>query len=156
MKKLFRAKPFTSWENLEKEVVDEIIFRTTKTRNRLMLEFMARGGMRIGEVLKFTPNDINDRKLIIRDPKSGKELEIVFAPQKVADRLKDYIRQKAIQPYQRIFPICYEAARAMVKKAGEMVGVRLSPHDLRRFAATYASRCGVPVEIISKVIFRHA
>lgn len=156
MKKLFRAKPFTSWEILEKEVVDEIIFRTTKTRNRLMLELMARGGMRIGEVLRLTPNDINDRKLIIRDPKSGKESEIVFIPQKVADRLKEYVREKAIESYQRIFPICYEAARAVVKKAGKMVGVRLNPHDLRRFAATYASRCGVPVEIISKVILRHA
>ena len=47
-------------------------------------------------------------------------------------------------------------ARALVKKAGKMVGVRLNPLDLRRFAATYASRCGVPVEIISKVILRHA
>ena len=156
MKKLFRAKPFTSWEILEKEVVDEVIFRTTKTRNRLMLELMALGGMRIGEALKLTPNDINDRKLIIRDPKSGKDSEIVFIPQKVADRLKEYVREKAIESYQRIFPICYEVARALVKKAGKMVGVWLNPHDLRRFAATYASRCGVPVEIISKVILRHA
>jgi integrase len=44
----------------------------------------------------------------------------------------------------------------MVKKAGEMVGVRLRPHDLRRHAATYASRSGVPIEIISKIILRHA
>ena len=40
---------------LEKEVVDEIIFRTTNPRNRLMLELMARGGMRVSEVLKLTP-----------------------------------------------------------------------------------------------------
>ena len=32
----------------------------------------------------------------------------------------------------------------------------LTPHDLRRFAATYASRCGTPIEIVSKVILRHA
>ena len=31
-----------------------------------MLELMARGGLRIGEVLKLTPRDVNDRKLIIR------------------------------------------------------------------------------------------
>ncbi len=36
--------------------VDEIIFRTTKIRNRLILELMSRGGMRIGEVLKLTHN----------------------------------------------------------------------------------------------------
>ena len=44
----------------------------------------------------------------------------------------------------------------MVKKAGEMVGVKLRPHDLRRHAATYASRSGTPIEIVSKVILRHS
>ena len=44
----------------------------------------------------------------------------------------------------------------MVKKAGELVGINLRPHDLRRHAATYASRAGTPIEIVSKVILRHA
>ena len=44
----------------------------------------------------------------------------------------------------------------MVKKAGELVGIYLRPHDLRRHSATFASRAGVPIEIISKVILRHA
>ena len=61
LKKLFRAKPSYHWDIIEKETVDEIIFRTSKTRNRLMLELMARGGMRISEVLKLSPSDINDR-----------------------------------------------------------------------------------------------
>ena len=64
---------------------------------------MARGGMRVGEVLKLTPRDVQDRKLTLRDPKSGKEREHVFIPQKVADRLKEYIRDKNIQPDQRDF-----------------------------------------------------
>ena len=58
-----------------------------------MPELMARGGMRIGEVLKLTLIDIQDRNLILREPKSGKEHEIVFIPQKVADRLRDYAFQ---------------------------------------------------------------
>jgi hypothetical protein len=40
------------WEIIEKDTIDEIIFRTTKTCNRLILELMAGGGMHIGEVLK--------------------------------------------------------------------------------------------------------
>jgi integrase/recombinase XerD len=120
------------------------------------LELMARGGMRIGEVLKLTPDDISGQKLLIKDPKSGREQEIIFITQKIADRLRDHINLKQIEFNQRIFPISYEAARSMVKKAGEMVGVRLRPHDLRRHAATYASPAGVPIEIISKIILRHA
>jgi len=37
-----------------------------------------------------------------------------------------------------------------------MIGTKIRPHDLRQFAATYASRSGVPIEIISKVILRHS
>jgi integrase len=49
-----------------------------------------------------------------------------------------------------------ETARAIVKKDGNLVGVKLRPHDLRRHAATHASRSGVPEEISSKAILRHA
>jgi integrase/recombinase XerD len=156
LKKLFRAKPSYNWDIIEKETVDEIIFRTAKPRNRLMLELMARGGMRIGEVLKLTPADIYERRLTLQDPKSGREQEFIFIPQRLADRLKHYVRQKFIQSHERIFPICYEAAREMVAKAGAVVAIHLRPHDLRRHAATYASRSGVPIEIVSKVILRHS
>jgi integrase/recombinase XerD len=156
IKKTFRAKALAAWDILEKEIVDEIIFKTDNPRDRLMLELMARGGMRIGEVLKLTPRDVYGRKLIIRDPKSGKEKEFIFIPQKIADRLKDYIRENGPQPEDRIFPICYETSRSMAKKAGDVVGIHLRPHDLRRHAATFASRSGVPLEIVSKIILRHA
>jgi integrase/recombinase XerD len=136
--------------------VDEIIFRTGKPRDRLMLELMARGAMRIGEVLKLMPADIAERKILLREPKSGRENEMIFIPQKVSDRLKEYIKAKNIGPHDLIFPICYEAARSVVRKAGNLVGIHLRPHDLRRHAATFASRSGVPLEIVSKVILRHS
>ena len=91
-----------------------------------MLELMARGGMRIGEVLKLNPRDIEDRKVIIRNPKSSKEKEVVFIPQKMADRLKEYIREKGIKPDQRIFPISYSLARVAVKKAVNLWGLILN------------------------------
>jgi integrase len=156
LRKIFKDPKPVPWKNLAKETVDEIIFRTRDLRNRLILELMARGGMRIGEVLGLTPADIEDRKVIIRNPKSGHQTEIVFIPQKVAHRLKEYIRKKGIELNGRIFPISYPAARVIVNKAGSLVGIHLRPHDLRRHAATYASRSGTPIEIVSNVILRHA
>ena len=144
------------WKIVEKDLVDEIIFRTMKPRNRIMLELMARGGMRVGEVLKIRPMDIQDRKLTLAGPKSGKESEVVFIPQKVADRLKEYVKDSGARPEQRVFPISYNAARIMVRKAGRLVGIHLRPHDLRRHAATFASRSGTPIEIVRKAIMRHA
>jgi integrase len=156
LRKLFREPKPMQWMIIEKEVVDEIIFRTPNLRNRLMLELMARGGMRIGEVLRLTPADIEDRKVLIREAKIGRETEVVFIPQKVADRLGDYIRQRGVAAEKRIFPLTYTAARCIIKAAGDLVGIHLRPHDLRRHAATYASRSGTPIEIVSKVILRHS
>ena len=153
---MFRNPKPNQWKIIDKEVVDEIIFKTPKPRNRLLLELMARGGMRIGEVLKIRPVDIEDQKIIIKNPKSGRPSEVIFIPLKLMERVKGYIREEGIEPEKRIFPITYACARILVKNAGAIVGIDLKPHDLRRLAATYASRSGVPIEIISKIILRHA
>jgi integrase len=112
--------------------------------------------MRVGEVLNLHAADVDDQELTSRNPQSGKTSEVVFIPKKLADRLKDYIKVRGIERDQRIFPISYTAVRVMVRKAGALAGVHLRLHDLRRHAATFASRSGVPLEIVSKVIMRHA
>ena len=137
-------------------MVDEIIFRTMNTRNRLILELMARGGMRIGEVLSLKPYDIRERNLTIQDPKSGRAEEVVYVPRKLLVRLTGYVKEEDFGLNDRIFPISYIAAWSMVKKAGKLVNIEFRPHDLRRHEATYASRSATHIEIVSKVILRHA
>ncbi len=154
--KPFRVSKLPPWTILERDAVDEFIFKTESPRNRLMLELMARGGMRIGEVLKLKPQDVQDRKLHLPNPKSGRASEVVFIPQKVADRLREYIVAEDILDNERIFPLGYTRAREIVKTAGKKIGIDVRPHDLRRHAATYASRSGVPIEIVSKIILRHS
>ncbi len=112
--------------------------------------------MRVGEVLKLKAKNVHGRKLILSDPKSGNQTEMVFIPKKVADRLREYISSVKIEDGNSIFPVGYTRAREIVQNAGKMINVNLNPHDLRRHAATYASRSGVPIEIVSKIILRHA
>jgi integrase len=115
-----------------------------------MLELMARGGMRVGEVLKIRTGDLLDQKIILQDPKSGKESEAVYIPKKVAERLKDYLRTSNLSPAQLIFPFGHLRARDIFMTAGRLVNIRLRSHDLRRHAATYASRYGTPIEIVAR------
>ena len=130
-------------------------FATTAAAYRA---FLATDGLdeRIGEVLKVRAGDVSDQKIILYDPKSGKESEAVYIPKKVAERLKEYISAKNLSPNERIFPFGYSRARDIVIEAGRLVNIQLKSHDLRRHAATYASRSGTPIEIVSKVILRHA
>ncbi len=115
----------------------------------------ARCGLRIGEVLNLRVSDLSGRKIVIQEPKSGRDAEGAFMPEHIATRLADYVAGRQLSPSDRVFPLCYTTVRNLVTGLGRKLSVKLSPHDLRRHSATYASRNGVPLEIISKVVLRH-
>jgi integrase/recombinase XerD len=96
VKALFHKPQITHWIIFDKDTIDEAIFRTLNTRNRLILELMARGGMRISEVLGLNPTDIDRQKLLLHTLKSGREQEIVLIPNKLSGRLLDYVRETPI------------------------------------------------------------
>jgi len=155
LSKAFRILPQRARKILEKETVDEMIYNTKNLRDRLILEIQARCGLRIGELLKLKVSDISDRKLTIVEPKSRKESEVAFMPEQIANRLSDYIKERGFSYNDTIFPMCYSTARSLIKNLAKRLNIEMTPHDLRRHSATYASRNGVPLEIVSKIILRH-
>ena len=155
MRKTFRLPKPKQRKIIAKGLIDEVIFNSKNLRDRLVLELQSSCGARIGEVLNIRVKDIDDRKITVHNPKSGREAEVIFMPEQVANRLKTYIQEEGLREEDRAFNLCYGTARTMINKLGKKVGIRLNPHDLRRHPATFASRNGVPLEIISKVILRH-
>lgn len=111
-----------------------MICNTKNQRDRLILELQARCGLRIGERLKIKVSDIPERKLLLREPKSGKEAEVAFMPEGVAEREAESTRFKSLNPDGRLFPISYRTARSMIRKQGAKLNINLSPHDLQRYA----------------------
>ena len=155
LSKAFKTPKPVARRILDREEVEELIYKANNLRDRLIVELQARCGLRIGELLKIKVSDVSDRKLILRGPKSGKESEVAFMPEQIARRVTDYIQHEGLSPEDQLFPICYSTARGLIKKLGKRLKVELTPHDLRRYSATHASRNGVPLEIISKVLLRH-
>ncbi len=155
LSKSFKAPKQQPHKILDRETVDEMIYNTKRQRDRLILELQARCGLRIGELLKIKASDVSDRTITLREPKSGKETERAYMPENVSRKLAEYVKEKAINGEDRIFPICYSTAMSLIKRLGTKLNVRVAPHDLRRYSATYASRNGVPLEVVSKVILRH-
>jgi integrase len=153
--KSFKVTQHKPRKILDKETVDEIIFNSKSIQDRLILELQARCGLRIGEVLKLKVSDISGRKLMIQEPKSGRDAEVAFMPKHIAVRLADYIAGNNLTSEERVFDVCYTTVRNLVNRLAEKFNIRITPHDLRRHSATYASRNGIPLEIISKVILRH-
>jgi integrase len=129
--KAFKTPKQVARRILDREVIEELIYNTQTLRDRLILELQARCGLRIGEALKIKVSDVVDRRLVLKEPKSGKESEVAFMPEQISKRLHDYIQQENLTPGDRIFPICYSTARALIKNLGGRLNVVLTPHDLR-------------------------
>lgn len=157
IRKLYRKPKKTPPEIIDKDLMDEIIY-STHGRDRLFIECMARGGMRIGEVLNIRPRDFNHdtATVTIEEPKSGRQGEIVYLKRKMFSRLVEHAAEKNIKNNDLIFNFSYSTGYRKVRALGDKFGIKIEPHDLRRFAATQASRAGMPLEMVSKIILRHA
>ncbi len=157
LKKMYKQPRHVPKQLHDREVVEQIVYRADG-RDRLILELMAKGAMRISEVLGMRAQDLNVAAawITLPNPKFGRQGEVVQLHQKLTQMIADYIREKDIASGDRVFPISYTTAHRMVVRRGRASGIKISPHDFRRHAATQASRAGVALELISKVILRHA
>ena len=127
LSKTFRMPRQVPRTILDKETVDEMIYNTKNPRNRLILELQARCGLRIGELLNIKAQDVSERKLTIKQPKSGKDAEVAFMPEQIAKRMSDYVKGNNFLPEDHVFPISYSTARMFIKKLGSRLNVSLSP-----------------------------
>lgn len=157
IKKLYKAPRPVPPDLPDKDIIDELIHRTDG-RDRLILELMGLGAMRVGEVLMIRPRNINleGKTIALENPKSGRQGEVVHLHQKLIRKVNRYVKEHDIGDDDRIFPVSYTTVFRMVKQKGRGFEIELRPHDLRRCAATWASRKGTPLELVSKVILRHA
>jgi integrase len=98
IKKIFKRPQAIQWDIVDKETVAEINFRTTNVRNRFILELMARGGIKIDELLNLTPGEIQERNLTTQNPKIGCPEETVYVPRKILARLTWYVKPYDFSP----------------------------------------------------------
>ncbi len=86
-------------------------------------------------MLNIRASDVSERKVIIKEPKSGKDAEVVLMPEQVARRLSEYIMRRGLVPDEHVLPICYSTARTFIKRLGTKLNATISPCDLRRYSA---------------------
>jgi len=130
---------------LEQEQVEEILqaAETSSTRDYLLLRFMWRTGVRVSEVINVTPNDIEfkNRAVNIRKAKGGRQRR-VYLDEDTLKMLSEYILALDTPEDSPIFPISRVQVFYIVKKYGNMVGVKIHPHTLRHSFAINMVRQG--------------
>lgn len=131
------------------------------TRDVAVILLLARLGLRAGEVLALTLDDIDWRSGEIVVHGKGKKREQLPLPADVGRALSAYVRRRPHIAARRVFlreraphrPL--QAVGAIVRAASKRAGLApVSPHRLRRTAATEMLRQGASLEEIAQVL-RH-
>lgn len=118
----------------------------------LIFAILITAGLRVSELLKLRPVDVDGRVLTLVYPKSGKEKEYAVVPKTVAGRLQEHISH--ISPKEAIFPTTRGAIHRLVKRHGCKTGLELTTHDFRRWTATFWERHGELA--MMRFILRHS
>jgi site-specific recombinase XerD len=145
---------------LSQEEVRRIFDATSNLKHRFMLMVTYSGGLRVGEVVKLRPEDLDsDRGLIhIHGGKGKKDRYTVLSPVIVA-QLRDYWRlyrprawlfegQQAGKPYS------IRSAERVFEVAAERAGIRkeVSIHVLRHSFATHLLESGTDLRYIQELL----
>jgi integrase/recombinase XerD len=117
-----------------------------KERHQLIFQLGTRSGLRIGEILKITPEDIirNEDTCCIRlvSPKSGANQEMAWLPLDLCQELWEYIDKGGIGAKERVFSMTKQAVWMVFHRFG------VKPHDLRRYAAYRLMEKGKNLKVI--------
>ena len=160
VKKMGRSdsRSLTFWTLEEYETFLDSVEKDS--RYFVLFETLFWTGMRIGELLALTKEDVDlennqiniDKtyyrsggKDIITTPKTEQSIRVLEIPKFLADELRDYMEHMYELPTtERIFPIGQEAVQHKLKHNVEKSGVKkIRVHDLRHSHASYLINQGV-------------
>ena len=140
---------------LEKEQVDEILHaaETCSTRDYLLLRFMWRTGVRVSEAINVTPKDIEFKNGVvnIRKAKGGRQRRVPL-DQETLKILSDYVLALNIPEDRPVFSIKRTQVFNLVKKYGNMTGVKIHPHTLRHSFAIHLVRSGTDLRRVQLML----
>lgn len=104
-------------------------------------------GLRVAELASLKYADINlaERKLSVII-KGGKWKEAVYSDY-TASAIMSWVPHRRAAD-DRLFQVSRDGLRVIVRRWGEKLGFRLSPHDLRRTFAVLSTRAGAPSRLV--------
>lgn len=142
--------------------VERLLEATPKVRDRAMLELAYGGGLRLIEVVRLRPSDIDSQRMIIRiDQGKGRKDRNVMLPEGLLETLREHWRTETRRKRPWLFPgrtpghyihptVPERAFTAAKLKAGIEKDVTF--HSLRHTFATHLLEAGVSVRHIQALM----
>ncbi len=160
----FKTKHMNFWTI---EEFNRFMCYVRKPRNKVIFDTLYWTGLRVGELLALTPDDIDMSEHTIRvnktykryhsqdiisPPKTKKSNRVVFIHDSLLEELKEYIKNNPqIGHDERLFPICFYSIRDTMMRTCRKAGVkRIKIHDLRHSHASFLINMNVTPLIVSE------
>lgn len=147
---------------IDPEDVRLLLSVLTNLRDRAMILVLLRTGMRIGELLNTTEQDLNlkEKRIEIFEAQKNRVGRVVYISDDARAALKKWLKQRISKgPY--LFygyegrPLCYEAARAAFHKYLDKAGLSHKGYTLHCLRHTFASEllnAGMRLECLQQLL----
>ena len=152
-----RGKPLP--KVLSKEEIVDILYALKNIKHKAILSLIYAQGLRIGEALALTLNDVNSKRMIlhIREGKGCKDRNLPLSP-KILDLLRTYY--KIHKPKNHLFEgpdrkqYSKGSVRQFLKAACYKAGIRkrVTTHMLRHSYATHLLETGTDMRFIQSLL----
>lgn len=144
------------YKYLEREELQAVLDDMKVEKSRLLTEFLALTGLRIGEALALTQDDIDieARTITINKTFSLVTHEVGKTKTEDSDRVI-HIQTELLPVVEKIPPECfkdinYPAYNKYLREVTKRtIGRALTPHALRHTHVSLLASCGVPLDLIS-------
>jgi integrase/recombinase XerD len=147
-------------DELEQRVAEAVsgAARRDALLDRATFYLLWHGGLRLGEVeeLRLDDLDLPGNKLLVRQGKGQKD-RAVYLTATAVQALQAYLPVRGLGGSEHVFlyrnqPLCKDLVRGRLKAAGERLGVKVTPHQLRHTCATQLLNAGCRVTSIQKLL----
>jgi len=154
--------PETLPRAMEPEDVERLLAAGGSERDRAMIVFLLRTGMRIGELLntRMVDVDIEEQKILIYEAQKNHLGRVVYFSDDAKAALEEWLekrdnKQKLLFYGPRGKVLSYAAARMMYVKYAERAGVNHKGYTLHSLRHTYATdllNARMPLEVLEKLM----
>lgn len=144
---------------LTPEELDLLLSVISDVRDKAMIHFLARSGVRVNELSQMRLHDLYNRSVVVRKGKGGKN-RVTFITKECDEDIKRYIRQRRGNAPGYLFPnpMGESLSRALIARKVKFYALKagiekdVTPHTLRHTFATGLLMRGARIEDVQPMM----
>ncbi len=149
--------------DLSNEQIEQLWSVITAPRDRAWFALMLRAGLRVGETVSLTESDLltpptDDQPARLRVCGKGQKERVVLLTADAYAVLQEWTQQRPASEQDTIFlnhrgqPLTTNGVEWLLRRYGQQLGIKVTPHQLRHTFARQLTEGGMPLTSLGKLM----